>query len=320
MLTLTLLQPAMTSPPRLLQRPIDPTVTRLETFHANTITLTGTLQAVRQSLDPTDPARPPDIVLRLAVYDRFAPLERRGATPWRPAHTITLRLPRGLPLDGRALSLSPRQRVRATGYLRDHRDSLSLQTIWSALNLPDRAQPGDAARLLSTIGTQVVVESLTSLPDPLAPDAYDENALVLDGLAQRVWSPAHSTAARPDLGVRLATYDRYAEELPPAKAKTRRRDPYGQLPTRQAHYTTLRFPGGRTLAGETLSLSPNAVLRVTAHLRSAPYRQSLHDALTRLRQIERLRDGDESRYVQRFAQVIVVHSCICFGSVPFPQL
>jgi len=312
----------MTSPQTVFHPPIDPALARPEMFHANSITLTGTLQAVRESVDPNASTVAPDIVLTLAVYDRFAPTERRDPTPTakRPAHMIRLRLPRGLPLDGRALSLSPRQRVRATGYLRDYRDTLSLQTIWANLKLLDRAQPGDGARLLTTSGTQVVVESLQPLPDPLAPDAYDENDLVMAGLAQRVWSPPHSNAASPDVCVRLATYDRYAEIIPPDQVGARRRDPLGQLPTRQAHFTTLRFPGGRTLAGETLSLSPNAVLRVTAYLRSVPYRQSLHDVLTRLQQIARLRDGDDGRAVQRFTQYLIVHSCICFGAVPFGQL
>ena len=51
MLAPTLSPPAMISPLTVFQLPTDPTVTRLETFHANTITLTGTLQAVRESVE-----------------------------------------------------------------------------------------------------------------------------------------------------------------------------------------------------------------------------------------------------------------------------
>ena len=120
--------------------------------------------------------------------------------------------------------------------------------------------------------------------------------------------------------VRLATYDRHAEIIPPDRIGSRRRDPLGQLPTRQAHHTTLRFPGGGTLDGESVNLSPNAVLRVSGYVRSVPYRQSLHEILTTLQQIDRLRDGDDRRYLHRFTQHLVVTSCICFGAVSFDQL
>ncbi len=316
---------ALTSPSTLFQLPLRPAFTRSETFHPNTITLTGTLQAVRESIDHETPANDPDIVLTLAVYDRFAPLERRDPTPTRrrPAHSIILRLPQGKPLDGRPLSLSPRQRVRVTGYLRDHAESLSLFKVWANLKLFDRAQSDDGARALKTNDTHVIVESLTPLSDPLAADADDENTLSLSGIAQRVWTTRSSTragSAAPDVCVRLATYDRHAEIIPPDRIGARRRDPLGQLPTRQAHHTTLRFPGGGTLSGESINLSPNSVLRVAAYLRSIPYRQSLHEILTTLQQIDRLREGDGQRYVQRLTHHLVVTSCICFGAVPFDQL
>jgi hypothetical protein len=315
----------ITSPPNLLQLPTAPTVIRAETFHQNTITLTGTLQAVRESVDHTAPSTDSDIILTLAVTDRYAPLERRNPAPTRkrPAHTITLRLPQGQPLDGRSLSLSPRQRVRVTGYLRDHAETLALFRVWASLQLFDRLQPDDGQHLLKSNDTHVIVESLTPLSDPLASDAFDENTLILSGIAQRIWttrSTLRSDSAAPDVCVRLATYDRHAEIIPPDRIGSRRRDPLGQLPTRQAHHTTLRFPGGGTLDGESVNLTPNAVLRVSAYLRSVPYRQSLHEILTTLQQIDRLRDGDDRRYLHRFTQHLVVTSCICFGAVPFDQL
>ena len=142
---------AITSPPNLLQLPTPPAFIRSETFHQNTITLTGTLQAVRESVDPNAPSLDPDIVLTLAVTDRYAPLERRDPTPTRqrPAHTLTLRLPRGRPLDGHPLSLSPRQRVRVTGYLRDHAETLSLFRVWASLKLFERLHSDDGQHLLT---------------------------------------------------------------------------------------------------------------------------------------------------------------------------
>ncbi len=317
---------AITSPPNLFQLPTPPVSARPELFHPNTITLTGTIQAVHESSDQGISTLEPDIVLTLAVYDRYAPSERRdpASATKRPAHTITLRLPHGRLLDGSALSLSPRQRVRVTGYLRDHLEHLSLQRIWAYLKLLERAQLGDDTRLLKTSVTHVIVESLTPLPDPLAADAYDENLLNLSGLAQRIWVPAgarsRSDRGAPDVCVRFATYDRHAEIIPPDQVGTRRRDPLGQLPTRQAHYTTLRFPNGRTLNGERIALSPNAVLRVTGYVRSIPYRQSLHEILTRLQQIDRLQDDDAQRTLPRLTPHLVVTSCICFGAVRFDQL
>jgi hypothetical protein len=317
---------AITSPPNLLQLPTAPTIIRAETFHQNTITLTGTVQAVRESVDHLDaPSTDPDIVLTLAVYDSYAPLARRDPAPTRkrPAHTITLRLPQGQPLDGRSLSLSPRQRLRVTGYLRDHAETLSLFRVWASLKLFERLHADDGQRLLKSNDTHVIVESVTPLPDLLAPEAFDENSLILSGIAQRIWttrSTLRADSAAPDVCVRLATYDRHAEIIPPDRIGARRRDPLGQLPTRQAHHTTLRFPGGGTLDGEAINLAPNAVLRVAAYMRSVPYRQSLHEMLTTLQQIDRLREGDDKRYLHRFTQHLVVTSCICFGAVPFDQL
>ncbi len=316
---------AITSPSTLFQLPIRPAITRSETFHSNTITLTGTIQAVRESIDHETPTNDPDIVLTLAVTDRYAPDERRDPTPTRkrPAHTITLRLPQGKPLDGCPLSLSPRQRVRVTGYLRNHAETLSLLRVWTSLKLFDRLQPNDDAHLLKSNDTHVIVESLTPLSDPLTPEAFDENTLILSGIAQRIWtarSSLRSETAAPDVCVRLATYDRHAAIIPPDQVGSRRRDPLGQLPTRQAQHTTLRFPGGGTLGGESINLSPNAVLRVSGYLRSVPYRQSLHEILTTLQQIDRLREGDGQRYLRRLTQHLIVTSCICFGAVSFEQL
>ena len=47
---------------------------------------------------------------------------------------------------------------------------------------------------------------------------------------------------------------------------------------------------------------------------------TLHEILTTLQQIDRLREGDDQRYLHRFTQHLVVTSCICFGAVPFDQL
>ena len=96
---------AITSPPNLLQLSTSPAFIRAETFHQNTIMLTGTLQAVRESVDPDAPSPDPDIVLTLAVTDRYAPLERLPARPRRNA----LAVPRlGKPQVVRAPSLRRR--------------------------------------------------------------------------------------------------------------------------------------------------------------------------------------------------------------------
>ncbi len=57
--------------------------------------------------------------------------------------------------------------------------------------------------------------------------------------------------------------------------------------------------------------------------REAEIRRELDAALSCAcfaQEIARLRDGDDGRAVQRFTQYLIVHSCICFGAVPFGQL
>jgi hypothetical protein len=80
---------AITSPRNLLQLPTPPAFIRPETFRQNT--LTGTLQAVRESVDPDIDSPEPEIGT-LTVDDRFAPQERRDPISLirRPIHTRTL--------------------------------------------------------------------------------------------------------------------------------------------------------------------------------------------------------------------------------------
>ncbi len=319
------------TPPVLFQLPTAPVGIRPERFHQNAVVLSGLIQSVWQSPGvENDPTSPPDVVATLAVYDRFAASERQpradapaaiGAKPSkRPAHSVTLRLPGGSTVDGQAISLGPRMRVRVTGYLRDRPEDISLQRILTNLKLQDRMESGDATHVLKSVATQVIVQSLVNLPSALSDQAADENEIQLSGIAQRIWTPSRGSARQPDLCVRLSIYDRLAEIIPPDQIGDRRRDPQGQLPTRQAHYVTLRFPAGRTVSGENVSLSPNAELRVSAYLRSVPYKQSLHEILTRLQLVDRLREDDDRHMLQRLSHYIVVGSCICFGHVPFTQL
>jgi hypothetical protein len=69
--------------------PTPPAFIRPETFRQNT--LTGTLQAVRESVDPDIDSPEPEIGT-LTVDDRFAPQERRDPISLirRPIHTRTL--------------------------------------------------------------------------------------------------------------------------------------------------------------------------------------------------------------------------------------
>jgi hypothetical protein len=82
---------AITSPRNLLQRPTPPAFIRSEPFHQNTIMLTGTPQAVRESVDP-DTDSPASELVTVTVDDRFASQERRDPISLirRPVHTRTL--------------------------------------------------------------------------------------------------------------------------------------------------------------------------------------------------------------------------------------
>ena len=90
--------------PSLSTAPAPPPVTaRPERFHTNHVTLTGVVQSVWQRYrSDARHAAPPDIMARLAVYDRDAVRRTAAPTRKRPAHYVTLCFPQGETADWRA--------------------------------------------------------------------------------------------------------------------------------------------------------------------------------------------------------------------------
>lgn len=154
---------------------------RLEVFDANEIRLSGIVQRVweRNSRKPPgwkkgDEDPPPDIFARLSIYDRFAEelrpedhadlrLDPQQQLPLRRAHYVTLRFPYGRTSDGLDVSLSPRVRVRVTGFVRDVPYDESLQKILTQLRMTDRIMDGDDRKSVQRISTYVIVRTMMRL-------------------------------------------------------------------------------------------------------------------------------------------------------------
>ena len=85
------------------------------------------------------------------------------------------------------------------------------------------------------------------------------------------------------------------------------------LPRRQAHYITIRLPEGRTPDGSAVKFEVKDKVRVTGYVHDMPYRQSLHSFLTRLKQIDRIKEDDHDIRVYRLATYLTVASLIRFG-------
>ena len=154
---------------------------RPEVFDANEIRVSGVIQRVweRNSRKPPgwkkgDDEPPPDIFARLSIYDRYAEELRpedhaelrrdpQGQLPMRRAHYVTLRFPYGKTGDGLDVSLSPRMRVRITGFMRDVPYEESLHRILTQLRLIDRILDGDDRQTVQRISTYVIVRTLLRL-------------------------------------------------------------------------------------------------------------------------------------------------------------
>jgi hypothetical protein len=154
---------------------------RPEVFDANEIRLSGVVQRVweRNSRKPLgwkkgDEDPPPDIFARLSIYDRFSEelrpedhadlrLDPQQQLPMRRAHYVTLRFPYGRTGDGLDVSLSPRMRVRVTGFVRDVPYDESLQKILTQLRMPDRIMEGDDRKSVQRVSTYVIVRTMMRL-------------------------------------------------------------------------------------------------------------------------------------------------------------
>jgi hypothetical protein len=150
---------AITSPRNLLQMPTPPAFIRPETFRHST--LTGTLPAVRESVDPDIDSPEPEIGT-LTVADRFAPQARRDPISLirRPVPSTwgqsALNLPDSTPSLYLNKHLAPEQvdrlplfkgRVASTVHLTQIRECLSHCSLFhlslrsECRSFPSRAHP-----------------------------------------------------------------------------------------------------------------------------------------------------------------------------------
>ncbi len=146
---------------------------RTERFHVNAVEVEGivvkvwTRSAARRNGQADDSASP-DVYARLAIYDRQAeelPSHNGDGgghhdLPRRQAHYVTIHLPRGRAHDGVPVSLSAKDKVRVTGFIREVPYRESLRHILVRAKQIDRIQDGDDEIMVQRIATYVVVQTL----------------------------------------------------------------------------------------------------------------------------------------------------------------
>jgi len=126
-----------------------------EKFHVNAVEVEGILTRVWD--------RRGDVFARLAVYDERAEIlepGRDGGLPRRQAHYVTLQFEGGKTADGVPVSLTDKDRVRVSGYLRDSAYSESLREFLRKAQKIDRIADGDDDVRVGRVATYVVVRSL----------------------------------------------------------------------------------------------------------------------------------------------------------------
>jgi hypothetical protein len=126
-----------------------------EKFHVNTVEVEGLVTRVWD--------RKGDVFARLAVYDERSEIlepSRDGGLPRRQAHYVTLQFVAGKTADGHPVSVTDRDRVRVSGYLRDSAYSESLREFLRKAQKIDRIADGDDDVREGRVATYVVVRSL----------------------------------------------------------------------------------------------------------------------------------------------------------------
>jgi len=133
-----------------------PQAARNEKFHVNRVDVEGIVTRVYD--------RRGDVLARLAMYDRFSEVlqpAEDGRLPKRKAHYVTVRFPGGKTADGRAVSLSAKDHVRVSGFLRDDSYSESLRQFLLKAKLVERIdhETDDEVRV-GRVATYVIAETL----------------------------------------------------------------------------------------------------------------------------------------------------------------
>lgn len=127
-----------------------------ETFHVNSVEVEGIVTKVW--------ARRNIVYARLAIYDQhaelLAPSEGNASLPRRKAHYVTIMLPDGKTSDGVAVSIGKKDRVRATGFIREVPYTETLRQIKVRAGIAEQVTGDDDALRLARVSTYVVAETL----------------------------------------------------------------------------------------------------------------------------------------------------------------
>jgi ABC-type branched-subunit amino acid transport system substrate-binding protein len=126
-----------------------------EKFHVNSVDVEGIVTKVWD--------RNTDVFARLAIYDEFSEVlepAEDGGLPKRQAHYVTLQFSDGKTADGAPVSISVKDHVRVTGYLRDAPYSESLTTFLRKAKKFKRIEDRDDNVRVGRVATYVVVRTL----------------------------------------------------------------------------------------------------------------------------------------------------------------
>ena len=129
-----------------------------EQFHANSVELEGVVTKIWQ--------RGEDVYARVATYDEHAEIlepAKNGELPKRKASYSSLMILGGKTADGIPVSLSAKDKIKVTGYIRDVSYSESLRDFLRKAKQVKRIEDGDDDVRVGRTATYVVVVSLIRL-------------------------------------------------------------------------------------------------------------------------------------------------------------
>jgi len=254
-----------------LSAPALPVPARQEELHPNVVAISGTITRAYRQDD--------DVVVRLKS-------ETYGQT-----HHVSLLLPGGQPASGQAVSLLTGARLLARGYLRSVERVETYADLLKRIGHPKRIEDGDENIRIARTVTYVVADSLA-----LAPEGEpDVNEVEVQGIVWKTWKLPRQS----HVYARLAIYDAYAPLRPNGNGRAKR----------EAHYASIMFPQGVTVEGIPVNMTPHkqkrCSYRVIGYLHNMDYFERLSRLLKRVKQPDRIREGDEDIKVGRTTTYVV---------------
>ena len=304
------------SKPSIPQRdhPARPIPQAKEQYDLNLVVVSGVIRSVWGKNN--------DVFARLALSQRGRLIESDDTY----ASYVTLRFADGM-IDSMPISIQPGDVLKIQGYLvhREYQETLrKFLDEANAMSFLNQVDPVDLPSWRSlTLGRQNgLVNALSmSLLDgngnliehfgkPI--QEKSPNRTQVEGIIARVWEYRQDNGV--DLFARIAIYDEHT----PIDSK--RTGNFGRA-RRMAHYTTVRFPNGKTSSGATVRLKTKMRIRVVGELRDKAQVVTLRDELLKLgssavagmmqrvtdaTQLSEIKNQQESLHV--LANAVVVYS------------